>query len=284
MPAPKKAPRAPSPATLIKQAFEGGSTKQRVTAMSHLQQYAVSDRETFDQVVATLRDAAQPATLRRAALSTLQTATFDPSAFAPYRTSYMKTLRALRKDEDLDLRREAIGILAGEHDGDTQAMLVDGLENPDNAVLPPEHALQMLSYDPHSGAYDVARRIAAKAPSHQARREALRVLAADPKSATMFEKILRDKDETSQIRQLAACALQHLAPQRLHACARDITVDNKEDDHMRTLGMTVLANFADDVTIEHAKLRAQVASLSKTTGKDASGLKAAALKLAERYV
>ena len=279
----KTAARRPAPAALLKQAFGDAATKDKVAAMSMLQQLAISDRTIFRQVVATLRDASQPAVLRKAALRTLQTSTFDPTAFAPYRAAYLTALRALRADEDMDLRSEAIGILAREHDGDTQALLVQGLETPDEALLPAAQALQMLSYDMHSGAYDVARRIAAKPPSHEVRREALRVLAADPKSANMFEKILRNKEEDDPIRQLAACALQQLAPQRLHACARDIAIDTREGDQMKTLGMTVLTHFASDDAISgDSKLKSHVDSLSKQSG-SASPMKLAAQKLASRY-
>ena len=278
------APRRPTAAVLVKRAFGDGAIKDKVAAMSMLQQIAISDRATFRQVVATLRDQEQPAALRKAALRTLETATFDPAAFAPYRSAYLTALRALRTDQDTGLREDAIGILARERDGDTQALLVQGLETPDDALLPAAQALQMLSYDMHSGAYDVARRIAAKPPSHAVRREALRVLAADPKSAAMFEKILRDKQEDNPIRQLAACALQQLAPQRLHTCARDIAVSTGEDDQMKTLGMTVLAHFASDETIAgDSKLKSHVDSLSRQSGGKASLMTLAAKKLAERY-
>ena len=280
----KPAARRPAAAALMKQAFGDGAVKDKVAAMSRLQQLAISDRATFRQVVATLRDTAQPAALRKAALRTLETATFDPAAFAPYRSAYLTALRALRTDPDSGLREDALGILARERDGDTQAMLVQGLETPADALLPADQALQMLSYDMHSGAYDVARRIAARPSSPEVRREALRVLAADPKSAAMFEKILRDKEEGNPIRQLAACALQQLAPQRLHTCARDIAVSTGEDDQMKTLGMTVLAHFASDEAIAgDSKLKSHVDSLSKPRSGPASPMTLAAQKLAQRY-
>jgi len=41
----------------------------------------------------------------------------------------------------------------------------------------------------------------------------LRLLAADAGSAPLFEKILRDKDETKEARQVSAAALQTLNPE-----------------------------------------------------------------------
>jgi hypothetical protein len=77
-------------------------------------------------------------------------------------------------------------------------MLIEGLQDPAKAMLPPEKALQLLSYDVHAGAFDVARRIADKPPNELARREAMRVLAADGGSADMFEKVLRNKSEPEE--------------------------------------------------------------------------------------
>jgi hypothetical protein len=46
-----------------------------------------------------------------------------------------------------------------------------------------------------------------QAPNEDAKREALRLLAADAKSAPIFEKLLRDKAKR-EIRQVSAAALQ----------------------------------------------------------------------------
>jgi len=235
------------------------------------------------ELIAMLRDPDQAPSKRWMAMQALKSAAFDPVAFAPHRSSYMGALRALRTDADMKLRKEAIGVLACERDPDTQQLLVQGLDSPDDALLAPQHALQMLCSDPHSGAQAAARRIADNPPSLQARREALRVLASDPASVPMFEKILRDRDEKPPIRQLAASALQHLEPKRLHQCARELAMDKNESDQIKTLGMTVLATYAGDDVLEDKKLKSHVASLNKRAGKRASQVAVAARKLSERY-
>lgn len=204
-----------------------------------------ASKSNFRAALGLVRDAATPAEVRYAVLSALQSAAFGADRFASHRPDYMTALRALRNDADLEVRQRAFGILARENDGNTQTLLLEGLEHPAKALLPPEKALQLLSYDVHAGAFDAARKIADKPPNEVARREALRVLAADARSADMFEKILRSKSEPAQIRSVAAAALHQLAPQRLQQCARDIALDESEADALRALGLNALANFGD---------------------------------------
>src|SRR5438045_3268252 len=83
---------------------------------------------------------------------------------------------------------------------------IPGLQNPDKALLPPEKALQLLSYDPRAEAYPLARAIVNKPPNDSAKREALRLLAADATAAPLFTKTLRDKSESLEVRQIAASA------------------------------------------------------------------------------
>ncbi|EUC12340.1 hypothetical protein [Paraburkholderia hospita] len=256
--------------------------KERTQALAQIGNNVVGDRETFKQVVALVKDATANATLRSNALSQLQAATFDPSAFAPYRAAYMTVLRGLRNDPDTGIRQRAFGILAREYDPDTQAMLLAGLDGTREALLPPEKALQLLSYDPHAGAYEVARKIEKAPPNELARREALRVLAADANSVNLFEGVLRNKKEPTEVRQIAAGALNHLAPQHMQNIARDIALDDSESDELRTVGLTALANFGDhSVLTADAQLQEQVRKIADGTA--SAGLHAAAAKFKVRY-
>lgn len=294
-PAPRR--KSKSPASPLAVALDAQTrTKQRVDAVMALGWGVCADKATFRAVLDLVKDPATPGELRHAALSTLQAATFSAKAFAPYRAEYLAAMRALRTDEDAEMRQRSFGILAREHDADTQAMLIEGLQDHEKAMLPPEKALQLLSYDVHAGAYDMARHIAQSPPNEHARVEALRVLAADGESAGMFEEILRDKGETTKIRQLAATALNQLAPQRLQLCARDLTLDEAESDAMRSMGLTALAHFgnaqalAQDEEVKAVVSRVQQqASAATTTAEGAAAdpgqesLQRAAEQYSNRY-
>ena len=57
-------------------------------------------------------------------------------------------------------------------DGFAQQKLLEGLKDPDKALVPPEKALQLLSYDVHAEAYPVAREIVNKPPNEGQARSA----------------------------------------------------------------------------------------------------------------
>lgn len=258
--------------------------KDRLQALSQLGEGVTADRKAFDAVVRVLGDTSADSKLRDEALSMLQGATFDTSTFARYRPAYLKALRALRTDHDLELRQRAFGILAREQDADTQDALIAGFDDPDRALLPPEKALQLLSYDPHAGAYGVARKIEKAPPNPLARREALRVLAGDAESVKLFERVLGDKGEPTEIRQLAASALNHLAPKRMQAMARDMALDANESDEVKTVCLTALANFGDpEALMQDTELQQQVDRYQQGGAEQASPLKVAAATFKRRY-
>jgi hypothetical protein len=254
---------------------------RRTAALMALGWAILSDKARFRSVLAILRNVDEPIDLRLEVLSAVQSATFDANRFAAFRPDYIKALRALSADPDMELRQRVLGFLARENDAPTQEALLQGLRHPDEALLPPEKALQLLSYDVHNEAYAAAREIADRPPNALARREALRLLAADGKSAPLFEKLVLDKGESSEVRQLAASALHKLAPQRMQDCARRMTLDDDEDDDMQTVSLTALANFGSEATRQDPQLREQVRKLSEVKAKR-PGVESAALRFLER--
>ena len=97
-----------------------------------------------------LRNKDEPVEVRLAALQSLQAASFSVVAFESCRGDYIATLRAVAEDPDPELRQRVLGLLAREKDGFAQKKLLEGLKNPDKALVPPEKALQLLSYDVHA--------------------------------------------------------------------------------------------------------------------------------------
>lgn len=240
---------------------------KRVAALQSLGWEICADKPIWSAVLAMVRDTQAASELRLAALALVQSTSFNANSFAPLRPDYLRTLRAVSADPDLELRQRALGMLAREHDAPTQAVLLAGLTDPSKAVLPPEKALQLLSYDVHTEAYAVAREIIRNPPNPVARREALRLLAADASAAPMFEKLLKDKTEPIEIRQLAASALHQLAPKRLASCARDITLDATEGADIKAVSLTALTFFGDaDVMDKDKQLNTYVGQLGSAAG------------------
>lgn len=242
--------------------------KDRVAAMTDLP-LAVSDgEENLDAMMKVVRNQDEPLEVRLAALQSLQAASFSSAAFPSVRGDFIATLRKVAEDPEQELRQRVLGILAREKDGFAQKKLLDGLKNPAKALVPPEKALQLLSYDLHAEAYAAARDIVSNPPSNDAKREALRLLAADATSAPLFEKLLLDKDELREVRQISASALHALKPEKFQAYARDILLDPSEFEDIQATSLTAMTQFGDADAMSADK--ALMKSVARLSGKSAS--------------
>jgi len=219
--------------------------------------------ENLQKVLKVLRNQKEPVEVRLAAMQTLAAAAFSAIAFEPCRNDYIAALREVSDDPDPEIRQRALGLLMREKDGFAQQKLLDGLKNNERALVSPEKALQLLSYDVHAEAYAAARKIVSQPPSPDAKREALRLLAADARSAPLFEQVLRDKEELRENRQIAASALSALDPEKFQQSARDILLDKSEFEDIQATSLTGITHFADQEEVAKDKpLMKSIARLS----------------------
>jgi len=269
--------RAMSVATSAEQ-----TVKQRVAAMAEVPLAVCESDKNLQAMLNVLRNKDEPVEVRLAALQSLQAASFSVVAFESCRGDYIATLRAVADDPDPELRQRVLGLLAREKDGFAQKKLLDGLKNPDKALIPPEKALQLLSYDVHADAYSAAREIVKKPPNDDARREALRLLAGDARAAPIFEKLLRDKKELREIRQISASALQALKPEKLQEHARKILLDKSDYDDIKATSLTALEQFGEDEVL--GKDKALLKSVDRfRTGKAPRKYKQSARRFLGKY-
>lgn len=273
----KRSPRA----ALAVATNEKKSPAERAKAFLEAPLATIQSDDTLQASLSVLRDQQQPIRVRLAALQSLQAATFAVIEFEPYREDYLATLRELVDDPDDELRQRVLGILARENDSYVQKRLLDGLHDESKALVPPEKALQLLSYDVHAEAYPVAREIVNAPPNPEAKREALRLLSADANSAPVFEKILRDKNEDRDNRQISAAALQAVRPKRFQEQARELLLDDKEYDDIQATALTALEQFGDEKAVaKDEKLMARVDELGSSKS---AKIKKTAKRLMSRY-
>jgi hypothetical protein len=240
---------------------------ERVQAMAEAPLAICENDKDLQATLNVLRNQDEPIEVRLAALQSLQAASFSVVAFESCRSDYIATLRKVATDPDPELRQRVLGILAREKDGYAAKKLLEGLKDPNKALVPPEKALQLLSYDIHAEAYPVARAIVNKPPNDEARIEALRLLAADAKSAPVFEKLLRDKEENADIRQVSAAALQALKPDKMQENAREILLDDSDYDDIKATSLTALTQFGDaEAVAKDDTLRKKVNKISTKGG------------------
>ena len=260
---------------------EKKSTQERAKAFVEAPLATIKSDQTLQASLNVLRDREHPIKVRLAALQSLQAASFSVIEFEPHREDFLATLRELVDDPDPELRQRVLGILAREKDGYAQKKLLDGLQDPSKALVPPEKALQLLSYDVHSDAYPVARNIIIEPPNPDAKREALRLLSADASSAPVFEKLLRDKDEDREIRQISAAALQAVKPKLFQEQARELVMDKDEYDDIQATALTAMTQFGDEKAVaKDDKLLKRVDEMEK--GKSAK-VKKTAKRFLNRY-
>jgi HEAT repeat protein len=258
------------------------SVRERTAAAAEAPLAVCENEKDMQAMLNVLRNKDEPVKVRLAALQSLQAASFSVLAFESCRGDYIATLRNVADDPDPELRQRVLGLLAREKDGFAQKKLLEGLHNPDKALLPPEKALQLLSYDVHADAYAAARAIVKKPPNETARREALRLLAADATAAPLFEKLMRDKKELREIRQISASALYALKPERLQKRAREILLDKSDYDDIKATSLMALTQLGDDKAL--SKDKALLASVDRfRTGETSAKYKQTARRFLNKY-
>src|SRR5262245_30121251 len=258
------------------------SIKERVAALANVSLAICESDKDLQTVLNVLRNREEPVPVRLAAMDALATAAFRVIAFEPCREDYIATLREVAQDPNPQIRESALDLLAGQKDGFAQKKLLEGLKDPEKALVAPEKALQLLSYDVHAEAYSVARDIVEKPPNADAKREALRLLAADANSAPLFEKLLRDKGELREIRQISASALNALKPEKLKEHAREILLDKSDYDDIKATSLIALEQFGDDEAL--GKDKALLKSIDRlTAGKVPAKYKQSAKRFLSKF-
>jgi hypothetical protein len=199
---------------------------------------AADDPDALFKDIATFRDASQPTESRLAALHNIQTALFSVSGFDRFRASFNDALRAVAADKDQELRTSALELLAMNKDDYVQQLLLKGIENPAEALVPLAKAVQLLAQDDHGIVIPVARKILSGDYDVNAKVEALRALASDPGSKDLVAGILSNRALPQQLRSVSAAVLRTVDPQRFEQLAQRLIVDPQEDDAVKanTLG------------------------------------------------
>ena len=201
--------------------------------------------------------------VRRAALSVIEASSFKTVEFRRYASDYKAALRVAATDADADLRAEALDVLALGKDSYAQQLLVDGLRDPAEALVPPVQAVRMLGYDVHAEHYPLLREIVETSRQQPLRRAALRLLAADSGSRALMRSIASDKTEDKAARATAAVALQALAPRDFDRVARTVVLDDDDDDDVRA---TVISAITHGPTAPGRDVERKVRELDAAPG------------------
>ncbi len=160
-----------------------------------------------------LADAEETVQVRLAALGILKVLAISSPTFSEWRPAYLEALRSAIADSEL--RIPALSTLIAQGDRYAQELLVTGLENPEQALVDPADALNLLSEDPHADVRELARTFVDFPPNERTLQAAIRHLAGDPASVDRLRNLISDPQQSVTARKLAATALNVLSPDSL---------------------------------------------------------------------
>lgn len=193
-----------------------------------------------EQYIKTIGDKSEAVSVRLAALKGLKVMEFSSPSFDRFRSDYHKALQGMVDDKSPTLRDHAIEVLAIASDPYVKDRLLKDLKDTKEALVPIEKAIQYLAYDEHSEAISTVRGMFDKLKT-SAKEQAVRMLAADPKSSKLLTKLVKDKDEKSSIRCLGAASLKNADPKAFRKIAKEI-IDNDDDyDEIRAACLSTLS-------------------------------------------
>jgi HEAT repeats len=224
----ERAVRAEEPPALTVLRDKTQPVATRLEVIDHLGLPIAGFGETVDALLAIVQDTEDDADVRLAALWLLGSAAFQVVRFRPYQQAYQQALRNLVGDPDARLRDAAVSILAGQHDPEVQQVLLTGLKGTGTLPVERERAIQLLADDDHLDNLPWLEELY-ESGSDDARQEAVRLMGSYPEAAETLETILRNKEESSEVRQQSAASLRNLAPERFETVAKEIAAD--ETDH-----------------------------------------------------
>jgi hypothetical protein len=187
-----------------------------------------------------LADPDASAALRVTALQRIGGAAFQPVKFAPFHAEYVERLRELALSDDKELRATALDQLTLMRDEVGQRLVRESLEGTRKPLIPAATAARMLARDEHGDAAPLLRELA-RSGAPRVREQALRALAVDPESVDLLARISSDKTERAAVREVAAMSLKAASPERFADVARELVLDESEDERLRTTAMSAIA-------------------------------------------
>jgi len=219
------------------------------------------------QLLAIMTKKSEAVAVRLAAMDVISAATFMGPAYLPHKPDIQEALRTLVTDKSVTIRERALEQLSLDNDSYARDELKKSLRNPDKKIINTAKAIQLLGADDHGEASDIARELYDKL-DNKAKEEALRVLATDPKSSALLEKLMTDKEAKAELRQISAYGLRKLDPDTFLDKALRVISDPDDDPKVQTAYMTgaqkqaqgMVRETANDFKDKIGKLHAQTSS------------------------
>ena len=212
----------------------------RACAFSGISGLVFSEEDVMQDAINAIKEGEGNGKIALASVNAIQAAEISsPQLYGAHSASYKDALRIAIDHHNIDLRGSALEILAINKDEYVQRRLVESLEDPSKELIPPETAVQLLSYDLHANHFSVLRDVVKKAPNTIAKRESIRNLGFDEGSKDLLLGTLSDFNEDPETRHAAATALMCLNPQLSIETSKKIIIE-EQGEHLGELKTALL--------------------------------------------
>jgi hypothetical protein len=252
----------------------GQPARLRALAL-HLVQHRVDrDDALVTDLLSWVRDPATPPELRREALAVFRSLMFSSFAVHARRPEFMRTLRDLTGDADLEVRASAFAILAAYGDDLAQQKLIACLKSPDKAPLPTARCVELLGANLHGDFLPVLDEVLRRPSDPAARVAALRLLGGYPPSRPEILRLLADPRESEEIRAAALATLNANDPEHFPAYSLPVVVDEGASDALRVYAIQAVGQRRG------ARAKRQADDFDAAVRRLAEGSKSAAVRRA----
>lgn len=176
------------------------SDEVRAMAMAKLSYHTEQDESLYKNVLDWVVDPNTPKLLRLQTLNTLGLLGFTPFGMQAVGDDIISTYRKLVNDNEIEYRRTAFNYLAVRGDDFAQQLLIQGLQNPQQSLLPSSESIAMLSFDIHGDHYPVIFKVMQETNEKATLIEAIRVLGNYAPARPEIIKYLNDQQEDREVR------------------------------------------------------------------------------------
>lgn len=225
----------------------------RACAFSGISGLVFSEEDVMVDAIKAIKKGEGTGKIALTSINAIQAAEISsPQLYGAHSAKYKDALRTAIDHQNVDLRGSALEILAINKDEYVQRRLVESLEDPSKELIPPETAVQLLSYDLHANHFPVLREVVRKAPNTIAKRESIRNLGFDEESKDLLLNTLNDLNEDPETRHAAATALMCLNPELSIKTSKKIIVEEQGEDldELKTALLNTLVFLEEDKSDE----------------------------------
>lgn len=220
----------------------------RVEVLGRLASSISRRGDYIEALLAIVKDRNDSAAVRETALRVLGSAAFQVDRFTPHQQEYDDALHDLVADPVPTLREAAVGILAQRHDPVVQETLLQGLRGEGPLPVERERAILLLAEDDHLDNLPWLQELF-RSGSEDARAEAVRFMGSYTAAQSTLEGVLRDKSESTGVRQQSGASLRYLAPDRFEEVAKEISTDATDDPEVRTASLRALQHLGNTARV-----------------------------------